>query len=66
MAYTREDYEMMAQFEKEYRYLRLDREEKSRWVKGNIYQDGHANELFLAYRKGYALRRCIDNLERAS
>lgn len=33
---------------------RFDREDKSLWPKGVIYQDGRVNELFLAFRRGYA------------
>lgn len=54
MLTSREHYELMACFEREYRGMRLDKEEKSRWVHGNLYQDGQVNALFLAYRRGYA------------
>jgi len=55
MQYSQEQYDLMAQFEKTYRYGRLDREPKSFWLKGIIYQDGEVNKLFLAYQQGYAL-----------
>lgn len=55
MLLSKEHYDLMAQFEKEYKHLRLDREDKDLWVKCCIYQNGETNNLFLAYRKGYAL-----------
>jgi hypothetical protein len=56
MLMTKEHYELMANFEREYKHRRLDREkDKENWRRGNVYEDGHVNELFLAYRKGYAL-----------
>lgn len=56
MLLTKEHYELMAQFEAEHKHRRLTREvEKGLWARGNVYQDGHVNELFVAYRKGYAL-----------
>ena len=51
---SKEHYELMAAFEKQFMYLRLDREAKSLWPTGRIYQDGQANELFLAFRCGAA------------
>lgn len=41
------------------RSRRLDKEDKSLWAKGNIYQDGMTNELFLAYRKGYGFGKQV-------
>jgi len=56
MLMTKEHYELMASFEREHKHHRLDREkDKELWKKGAVYQDGRVNELFLAYRKGYAL-----------
>lgn len=51
---TKEHYDLMAQFEREFSHHRLDKEPKDLWSKGIIYQNGQANELFLAYRRGYA------------
>lgn len=51
----KEAYDLMAQFERDFSHLRLDREERSEWRRGNVYQNGEANALFLAYRKGYTL-----------
>lgn len=55
MLLTKEHYELMDCFEREFKEMRLDKEEKSYWPQGNIYQDGQTNKLFLAYRRGYAL-----------
>lgn len=38
---------------------KVDREERVLWPLGRIYQDGQVNELFLAYRRGYALARSV-------
>jgi len=53
----KEHYDLMAMFEREFNgYGRLDHEkDKTIWAMGNVYEDGHINQLFLAYRKGYAL-----------
>lgn len=55
MLLTKEHYDLMDRFESAYKHRRLDRESKSLWAKGHVYCDGHVNELFLAYRNGYAL-----------
>lgn len=54
---AREHYELMAMFEREFKDLRLDREDKAYWPKGNVYQNGETNKLFLAYRRGFAYGR---------
>jgi hypothetical protein len=54
MLNNKEHYELIAMFEKEFKGFRLDKEEKSFWSKGNIYQNGETNNMFLAYRKGYS------------
>lgn len=53
MLFTKEHYDLMAQFDRQFPG-RLDKEPKELWAKGNIYQDGNRNELFLAFRRGYA------------
>ena len=55
MLLTKEHYELMSRFEAEHKHCRLDREDKANWAKGYLYGDGHVNNLFIAYRKGYAL-----------
>lgn len=56
---SREHDELMKMFEKEFRHHRLDREEKTQWAKGNVYQNGMTNELFLAYRRGVAYGQAV-------
>jgi hypothetical protein len=56
---TQEHGAVMAQFEREFKGRRLDRELKHFWARGQVYQDGQVNELFLAYRRGYALAKSI-------
>lgn len=46
--------DLMAMFEREYAGKRFDKEQKTLWPMGRVYQDGFVNELFLAYRKGCA------------
>lgn len=53
MLMTQEHYALMSAFERSHSG-RFDREDKSLWPKGVIYQDGRVNALFLAYRQGYA------------
>ena len=56
MLLTKEHYALMDSFEREHKHRRLDREKnKELWQSGNVYEDGQVNDLFLAYRKGYAL-----------
>lgn len=59
MLTTQEHYDLMKQFEKDCKPGRVDREDKSLWQKGIIYQDGHVNRLFLAYRQGYAYGKFV-------
>ena len=53
--FSQEHYDLIAMFDREFRGLRLDKENKDLWSKGHIYQNGEVNNLFLAYRKGFAL-----------
>lgn len=59
MLKTQEHIDLMTMFESEHIGRRLDRETKDQWPKGRIYQDGQLNELFLSYRKGYALAKAV-------
>ena len=53
----------MQRFEKSFSGLRLDREkDKELWKRGFVYENGEANELFMAYRAGYAACICDINL----
>ena len=53
MLHDKEHYDLMAAFERCHSG-RFDKEDKALWPKGVIYQDGRINELFLAFRQGYA------------
>lgn len=55
----KEHEELMAMFEKEFVGYRLDHEPKALWSSGAIYQDGAVNQLFLAYRRGYAFGKAV-------
>lgn len=59
MLNTQEHIEIIEMFDRENKGKRLDKEHKSLWKMGRIYQDGNLNELFLSYRKGYALAKSI-------
>lgn len=52
--FSQEFYDLMTMFEREFKGRRLDREAKELWPRAIVYQDGMVNELFLAYRNGYA------------
>lgn len=54
MLKTQEHIDLIAMFEREFSGHRLDKEPKNLWTIGRIYQDGQLNEIFLAYRRGYA------------
>ena len=54
MLNTKEHYDLMVVFEREFKWERLDKEDKDMWSKGHIYCDGFVNKMFLAYRRGYS------------
>lgn len=54
MLFTKEHYDLLAQFERTFHGERLDKEPQELWSIGQIYQSGEINKLFLAYRMGYA------------
>jgi hypothetical protein len=58
MLKTQEHIDLIAMFEKEFSG-RFDKQSKSLWPMGRIYQDGQVNEQFLAYRKGYAFGKAV-------
>jgi hypothetical protein len=55
---SKEHYELMLQFEKQFTG-RFDKEEKSLWAKGNVYQDSMVNQMFVVFRAGYALGKAV-------
>nr|WP_279196081.1 hypothetical protein [Ralstonia mannitolilytica] len=62
---SQEHYELMANFEREFKGRRLDREAKNLWPMGVVYCDGEVNKLFDAYRRGYSLHKGMANLTAA-
>jgi hypothetical protein len=57
---SQEHADLMEFFERQQRGRRLDRErDKALWARGHVYQSGEVNELFLAFRKGYALAKAM-------
>jgi hypothetical protein len=60
MLKTQEHIDLIQMFEREFTGHRTDKESKDLWAKGRIYQDGQLNELFLAYRRGYAFGKAIE------
>lgn len=57
---SQEHYDLMAMFEREFHGARLDKEDKSIWSRGHVYQNGETNNLFLAFRRGYALGQAVN------
>ena len=56
---SKEHYDLLLQFEKNFSGMRLDREPRELWSRGIIYENGATNQLFDAYRKGYALGKIV-------
>lgn len=56
---SKEHYELLNEFEKTFSHLRFDKEEKTLWSQGYIYQNGEANQLFLAYRHGFSFGKAV-------
>ena len=66
MLKTQEHADLIAQFEKDCKGVgRMDKEDKSLWSYPlvRVYQDGLVNDLFLAYRKGYAYGKPVGRNE---
>jgi hypothetical protein len=60
MLKTQEHIDLMAMFERQHTGYRLDKEAKELWAGGHIYQHGELNQLFLAYRRGYAFGKAVE------
>lgn len=63
MLHNKEHYDLMAAFERQHSG-RMDKEDKALWPRGIIYQDGHVNELFLAFRRGHSYAKTDLTLDR--
>lgn len=56
MLFTKEHYELLNEFEKNYQGKRLDKEKnKDLWKKGQVYENGETNELYKAFILGFSL-----------
>lgn len=58
MLNTKEHEDIVAAFDRLHKGRRLDKENREMWRKSIVYQDGHVNTLFLAFRDGYAFAKC--------
>lgn len=56
---TKEFYDILENFEKNFNHMRLDKESKELWCVGQIYQNGETNNAYQAYIKGYSLGRAV-------
>lgn len=67
MLNTIEHDELISQFERDFRITggRARKEPKELWKSGHLYCHGETNELFLAYRIGYAYGKAIGRTEAA-
>ena len=54
---SKEHYDVLKEFEKNYIGYRLDKESKDLWKMGQVYQCGETNKLYEAYLMGYGLGR---------
>ena len=55
---SKEHYEILELFEKQFSEYRLDKEAHGLWIKGIIYQCGETNALYTAFIAGYSAGRC--------
>lgn len=54
---TKEHYDILERFEKDFYHMRLDREPTEIWSTGQVYQNGETNNAYRAYIAGYMLGR---------
>lgn len=54
---SKEFYEIIEEFEKNFSWCSLDKEDVKLWEKGYVYRNGETNNLYKAYRLGYSLGR---------
>ena len=55
---SKEHYEILDSFEKQFSEYRLDKEARGLWIKGIVYQSGETNALYTAFISGYSSGRC--------
>lgn len=60
---TQEHLDLISAFEKHMKTTpircRLDKEQRTEWRKGRVFQDMNTNDLFRLYCAGYANARCV-------
>lgn len=56
---TKEFYDILEKFEKDFYHMRLDKESEEFWKIGLIYQNGETNNAYNAYIHGYSLGRLV-------
>lgn len=57
---SKEHYEMIEMFEKVFAgQYRMEKEDKTMWTKGRVYQHDNLNQLFLAFRHGVAYGKAV-------
>ena len=67
MLASQEHCDLISMFERDQTFTvsrRFEKEDKSLWVEGAVYQDGRTNDLFIAYRNGYAFGRAVASQQR--
>jgi len=60
---SQEHYQLMVQFELDYKLNKPEKEPKQLWKCGFFYCDGETNLKFTAYRQGYAYAECKLRME---
>lgn len=56
---SKEFYDLMQNFERDYKYYPLARESKDNFLRMAYYQNGETNKLFKAYMTGYSLAKSM-------
>ncbi len=56
---TKEFYDILENFEKNFYHMRLDKEPEEYWRRGQVYQNGETNNAYSAYIQGYSLGRVV-------
>ena len=56
---TKEFDDILENFDKNFKHMRLDKESKEYWSKGQVYQNGETNNAYSAFVLGYSLGRVV-------
>ena len=55
---SKEHYEILANFEKNFKGMRLDKEKNNElWKIGQVYENGETNKMYQAFIMGYSFGR---------